>query len=212
MIELTMESAAHWNRVYTTKGPLDFSWHQAVPRLSLALIDDLGAEGAVLDVGGGASVLVDYLLERPFARVSVVDISSAALTQAKERLGPRADRVSWIVADVAAMPDLGTVDLWHDRAVFHFLIDADDRQRYAALVRKTVRLGGHAVIATFASDGPERCSDLPVCRYDVPGLASELGEGFELVRSEREVHVTPWNKPQSFIYVVLRRAGIVEGN
>ena len=145
--------------------------------------------GRIIDVGGGASVLVDRLLDRPFEEIAVLDISETALGKAKSRLGERAERVEWIVADVTEATDLGTFDVWHDRAVFHFLTDAADRRKYVELARRTVPGGGHLIIASFADDGPKRCSDLDVCRYNAETMAAELGEGFSLVqRSQGDAH------------------------
>ena len=158
----------------------------------------------MIDVGGGTSALGERLLDAGYA-VAVLDVSAAALARARSRLGARADAVRWIVADVTADPDLGAHDCWHDRAVFHFLTERADRRRYAALLARSVPSGGHAIIATFAPDGPDKCSGLPVCRYDGPALAAELGHALTLVRETRETHVTPWGKPQSFQYSVFRR-------
>jgi len=157
-------------------------------------------------VGGGASVLVDRLLDLPFGEIVVLDISETALGKARARLGERAGRVRWVVADVTESPELGSFDVWHDRAVFHFLTDPTDRRSYIELARKTVPEGGHLVIATFADDGPEQCSNLDVRRYNARSLASELGDGFTLVREARETHLTPGGKPQQFTFAVFERA------
>jgi SAM-dependent methyltransferase len=201
-----MSGREHWDNVYATKGDAEVSWTEADPRRSLSLIREVCAPPArVIDVGGGTSTLCDRLLDAGYA-VSVLDISATALDRARARLGPRAADVRWIVADVADdSTDVGTHDCWHDRAVFHFLTDHADRQRYAALLARSVRPGGHAVIATFAPDGPEKCSGLPVCRYDGPALAAALGPALKLVRETRETHLTPWGKPQSFQYSLLQR-------
>lgn len=204
---VTTNLKSHWETVYSTKAETGVSWYQEEPRLSLELIGAVApAEGGrIIDVGGGASVLVDRLLDLPFAEVAVLDISGAALGKAKARLGERAERVRWIAADVTEAPELGTFDVWHDRAVFHFLTDPDDRRSYVELARKTVPEGGHLVIATFADDGPKRCSDLDVCLYNARSLAGELGEGFSLVREARETHTTPWGSSQAFVYAVFKR-------
>src|SRR5262249_40854746 len=136
----------------------------------------------------------------------VLDISETALSRAKARLGHRASRVDWIVADITEIESLGTFDVWHDRAVFHFLTDASDRRKYVELARRTVPVGGHLIIATFADDGPEQCSDLDVCRYNAETLGAELSEGFSLVREARETHTTPWGSSQAFFYGVFRRS------
>jgi SAM-dependent methyltransferase len=197
----------HWEHVYSTRAETGVSWYQDEPRLSLELIGAVApAEGgSLIDVGGGASVLVDRLLDLPFGEIAVLDISETALGKARARLGERARRVRWVVADVTGAPELGTFDVWHDRAVFHFLTDPADRRSYLGLARKTVPKGGHLVIATFADDGPKRCSDLDVCCYNARSLESELGEGFSLVREARETHTTPWGSLQPFFYGVFRR-------
>jgi SAM-dependent methyltransferase len=197
------DPARHWDSVYTSKGD-DVSWAQPEPRTSLLLIGDVCPRGRVIDVGGGASVLVDRLRDAGYA-VAVLDLSVAALARSRARLGIRADDVRWIVADVTTVADVGHHEVWHDRAVFHFLTERAQRAAYVALLSRTVPVGGHAVIATFALDGPEKCSGLPVCRYDGSALARELGAGFQLLRSEPETHLTPWGKPQSFQYGVFVR-------
>ena len=175
--------------------------------LSLELIRSVApsARGRIIDVGGGASILVDRLLGLPFEKISVLDISETALIKAKLRLGERAGRVEWIAADITEAQTLGTFDVWHDRAVFHFLTDAADRRKYVELARQTIQEGGHLIIASFADDGPKRCSDLDVCRYNAESMGAELGEGFSLVREAREAHTTPWGSSQAFFYGVFRR-------
>jgi SAM-dependent methyltransferase len=163
----------------------------------------LSPTGAVIDVGGGASPLAGRLLDLGYA-AAVLDISAAALDRAKARLGARADQVGWIVADVTEVADVGRFDVWHDRAAFHFLTRPYERERYVGLLSRTVPPGGHAIIATFAPDGPAQCSGLDVVRYDGESLARELGAGFEQLRSVPETHFTPWGKPQSFQYSVFR--------
>lgn len=161
--------------------------------------------GRIIDVGGGASVLVDHLLRLSLARIAVLDVSEAALAKSRERLGGRAARVEWIVADITAIDDVGVFDLWHDRAVFHFLTEPDDRGKYVDLARRTIPRGGHLILATFANDGPTRCSNLDVRRYDAESMAAELGEGFTLVEQATETHVTPSGSSQAFFYGVFRR-------
>ena len=175
--------------------------------MSVALIEEVAPLGSVIDAGGGSSRLAERLLDRGHEGLAVLDVSAAALERAKARLGERAGRVRWIVGDVTRVEDVGTYDVWHDRAVFHFLTEASDRARYVALLRRALAPGGHAVIATFAPDGPEQCSGLAVVRYDGPGLARELGDGFTLLRTVEETHRTPWGKPQAFQYSVFRRDG-----
>jgi 2-polyprenyl-3-methyl-5-hydroxy-6-metoxy-1,4-benzoquinol methylase len=194
----------HWENVYTSKSDEELSWTQAEPATSLALIAEACSADSVIDVGGGTSLLAERLLDQGYA-VTVLDISQAAIDRARKRLGARASEVGWLVADVTASPDLGTFDVWHDRAVFHFLTAPADRAAYAALLARTVRVGGHAVIATFALDGPEKCSGLEVRRYDGNSLAAELGPRFRLMKSVPEMHRTPWNAPQSFQYSLFKR-------
>jgi len=201
-----MDRKAHWEGVYAAKGESEVSWFQVEPALSLELIRAVcPARGRVIDVGGGASVLVDRLLNSGFEHVAVLDVSRSALDKARARLGERADAVRWIEADVTMAEDLGEFDVWHDRAVFHFLTDPADRQRYVKLARRSISPGGHLIIASFADDGPKRCSDLDVCRYDGRSLAAELGDAFSLVRERTETHVTPWGSTQAFFYGGFRR-------
>lgn len=205
-----MDREAHWQGVYGTKGETEVSWYQREPLVSLELIEaaDAGRRGRIVDIGGGASLLVDRLLELGFAEVAVLDISEAALAKSRARLGERAGSVEWIVADVARVEEIGTFDLWHDRAVFHFLTDPADRRCYVDLARRTIPTGGHLLIATFAEGGPTKCSGLDVCRYDASGLGAELGEGFELIREARESHATPWGSAQAFFYGLYRRTSV----
>ena len=197
----------HWEQVYSTRGETGVSWYQREPTLSLELIRSVApaAQGRIIDVGGGASVLVDRLLDLGFETVAVLDISGTALETARARLGRRSGAVRWIEADVTKAGGIGTYDIWHDRAVFHFLTDAADRSRYVELARRTVPVGGHLIVATFADDGPKRCSDLDVCRYNPGSLASALGEGFSLVGNAGETHTTPWGSEQAFTYGIFMR-------
>lgn len=199
----------HWERVYTNIPESQVSWHQDEPSLSLDLISELAQPGSrVIDIGGGSSVLAGRLIERRFS-CTVLDISEAALNRAKESVGSNADRIQWIASNVTAALELGTVDLWHDRAVFHFLTNSDDRKRYLALAERTVRVGGHLIIAAFALDGPEKCSGLPVEKYDGQKLAAELGPGLALRRELRETHVTPSGSTQRFTYAAFERVPTV---
>jgi SAM-dependent methyltransferase len=204
---VAIDRKAHWELVYSTKGETGVSWYQTAPTLSLELIRSVAPAqgGRIIDVGGGASVLVDRLLDLSFEKIAVLDVSETALRKARSRLGVRAGSVDWLVADITEAQTLGTFDLWHDRAVFHFLIDATDRRNYVELARQTVRSGGHLVIASFADDGPRRCSDLDVCRYNAESLATELGEAFFFVREAKETHTTPLGSAQAFFYGVFRR-------
>ncbi len=193
---------AHWEQVYAAKPETAVSWYQDQPEPSLSWIRELAPadRGRILDVGGGASMLVDHLLALPLERITVLDLSATALRRAKARLGSRSERVDWRVADVTEVADLGPYDLWHDRAVFHFLTDPLDRRRYVERARRTIRPGGHLLIATFAPDGPERCSNLAVCRYDADSLSQELGPDFALVRQARILHTTPSGASQPLNY------------
>jgi SAM-dependent methyltransferase len=202
-------SKAHWEKVYGSRAPTELSWYQSQPTRSLELLEQLGvgASSAIIDVGGGASTLVDALLDRGFDNLTVLDISHSALEHAKARLGARAASVKWIEADVTSA-DLGAgalYDVWHDRAVFHFLTNAEDRRRYVAAASHSLRPGGAALIATFSPQGPARCSGLDVVRYDSAQLARELGSAFSLEHSVDDLHHTPSGTEQAFTYTVLRR-------
>jgi SAM-dependent methyltransferase len=198
---------SHWEEVYSAKGATGVSWFQSEPRLSLELIRALAptARGGIIDVGGGASLLVDRLLDLPFEKIAVLDIAETALGQARSRLGERAGRVGWITADVTDIMGVGTFDVWHDRAVFQFLTDAAQRRKYVELAYRTVPDGGHLIIASFADDGPKRCSDLDVRRYNAGSMSAELGKDFSLIKEANETHMTPWNTSQAFFYGVFRR-------
>jgi SAM-dependent methyltransferase len=198
---------SHWEEVYSAKGATGVSWFQSEPRLSLELIRALAPTtcGGIIDVGGGASLLVDRLLDLPFEKIAVLDIAETALGQARSRLGERAGRVGWITADVTDILGVGTFDVWHDRAVFQFLTDAAQRRKYVELAYRTVPDGGHLIIASFADDGPKRCSDLDVRRYNAGSMSAELGKDFSLIKEANETHMTPWNTSQAFFYGVFRR-------
>jgi len=203
-----MDAKAHWEQVYATKAPTQMSWHQEHLSLSLQLIQRTGISrtGHLIDVGGGTSTLVDDLLAAGFQSITVLDISTTALQLARERLGARASIVNWMEANItqAAFPD-HIFDVWHDRAVFHFLTDPMDRQRYIDRVRDAVRPGGHVIVASFAPDGPRRCSGLDVMRYSPDSLHHEFGQGFDLIDSTSEIHLTPVGTQQKFMYCFCRR-------
>ena len=202
-----VDPRAHWEGVYQTKAATDVSWYQAEPTLSLELITSIAPDtrASILDVGGGSSTLVDHLMRAGYKHVSVLDIAGAALAQARQRLGAEASRVTWIEANVLSA-DLAvhSIDVWHDRAAFHFLTAPEDRRLYIAQLRRALKPGGHALMATFAEDGPARCSGLNVMRYSPEALHRELAEGCHLLTSRREVHQTPWGAPQVFTYIVCR--------
>jgi rhodanese-related sulfurtransferase len=197
----------HWDRVYGEHADSELSWFQPDPALSLRLIQDASPDrGArVIDVGGGTSVLVDRLLDDGFSDVAVLDVSPTAIERARSRLGDRAATVRWMVGDATTTDEVGRVDVWHDRAAFHFLTDPADRARYLSLARRSVAPGGWLILATFAPGAPPTCSGLPVRRYDAEALAGEVGDGFVLVGSEDEIHVTPYGVRQPFVFAVFRR-------
>lgn len=197
-----MNRKEHWNQVYQTKAPDDVSWFQARPASSLKLVEaaGIGKDERIIDVGVGASVLVDFLLDAGFTKLAVLDISAAALEHAKQRLGPRAGRVEWFEADVTAFSPPRQFKLWHDRAVFHFLTDQADREKYVQKLKRTVTPHGHVIIATFAIDGPAKCSGLDVARHDANSICAALGAGFHLMEQVDESHVTPWSSEQKFSY------------
>lgn len=203
----TESRQAHWETVYTSKGEKEVSWFQESPAPSLALIAEIGAapSSAIIDIGGGASRLVDHLVEDGFHDVTVLDLSAAALAAARARLGERASRAHWLVADATAWEPSRMYDVWHDRAAFHFLTEARDREAYIVRLRQALSIGGHAIIATFALDGPEKCSGLPVARYDAASLGQTLGSGFTLLQSQRSEHATPWGAQQRFQFSLFRR-------
>ncbi len=193
---------SHWEQVYSTKQPTEVSWFQPVPEKSLQLIKATGIahEHAILDVGAGASTLVDNLLAEGFTDLTALDISANALLKSQERLGEKAGEVSWIEADVTEFEPQRRYDLWHDRAVFHFLTDAADRDRYVEAVRRSLKPGGHLVLATFGPEGPLRCSGLDICRYGIEQLADMLGSYFSLQSDELDDHRTPSGAVQQFLY------------
>lgn len=199
----------HWDAVYDSKGPDQVSWFQTEPAVSLQLIEGLGLDPGdpVVDVGGGASTLVDRLLERGHTDLTVLDVSDHALDLARHRLGEQAARVRWETADVLGWSPPRCFALWHDRAVFHFLTDPTDRDRYRRRAAVGIRPGGHLIVATFAADGPEACSGLPVARYAPDELGAAFGDGFTIVATRREHHHTPTGAHQPFTWLLARRTG-----
>ncbi len=198
-----MEPKSHWETIYRQKRPGEVSWYQPHLNVSLSLLANAGlsAGSRIIDVGGGASTLVDDLLARGVSDVTVLDISGHALAVSKARLGERADRVTWMEADIRRVPlPAASYDLWHDRAVFHFLTKAEDRRRYLATMREALKPGGHAILATFALQGPPRCSGLDVVRYSPATLYAEVGGDFRLIEALDEDHRTPANAVQQFLY------------
>ncbi|MGK2878601.1 MAG: class I SAM-dependent methyltransferase [Solirubrobacterales bacterium] len=195
----------HWNAAYSG-GDSAVSWFQAEARTSLDLIGSVAdSRASVIDVGGGSSRLVDGLIDRGHADLAVLDLADTGLEISRRRLGVKADDVEWIVADLLEWEPPRTYDVWHDRAVLHFLTDEDERQAYLAALRSALNVGGHAVIGVFAEDGPERCSGLAVRRYSLGDLRDLLGGDFETVGSMRELHRTPGGNQQAFNWLVARR-------
>lgn len=201
------DRTAHWQNVYATKGEAEVSWFQDSPATSLAMIRAATPDrnAAIIDIGGGASRLVDVLLQDGYRNIAVLDLSANALDAAKKRIGASAAAVDWIVADVTTWQPAKRYQLWHDRAAFHFLTGAQDRTAYVERLRSAVAAGGQVVIATFALDGPERCSGLPVLRHNDASLSAALGPEFELVETRREIHQTPWKSTQAFQFSRFRR-------
>ena len=195
----------HWDDTYHQRGPSGVSWYQAEPTVSLELIDELGVDrrAPVIDIGGGASLLVDRLAAAGFADLSVLDISDVALATARERVGPAAG-VTWIRDDIRSWTPERRFGLWHDRAVFHFLTDPTDRARYLETLGAALAPGGALVMATFAADGPTHCSGLPVARYSPDELAATIGPRYHVVATRREQHATPAGGRQSFTWLAAR--------
>jgi len=196
------ERKQHWDQVYNDKSPLEVSWFQQEPAVSLRMIQDSVSNRTqpIIDVGGGASVLVDRLLEHDYTHLSVLDISANALEHAQQRLGPQADQVEWYVGDVTEFTPSHKYACWHDRAVFHFLTDATDRARYVAALSAALQPGGYLVLAAFSPDGPTMCSGLDIVQYSAEKLQQELGDNFRFLEEEAEVHITPAHKKQLFCY------------
>lgn len=203
-----VDNQPHWDEVYQTKSATSVSWHQQHARQSLAFILSTGApkKSSIIDVGSGASTFIDDLLAEGFTNITALDIAESGLAVTRQRLGDRADLVQWLVTDITNALLLSEhFDIWHDRAVFHFLVDAKQRQKYLEIMQQAVKAGGHIIMATFAEDGPEKCSGLPVMRYSAESLARALGPAFELLETSRESHQTPAGNAQSFIYCRFRK-------
>jgi len=204
-----MEKTEYWENVYQTKNSTEVSWYEPDPKQSLDLILQVAGDsrGRVVDVGGGQSFLVDRLLDAGFEHVSVLDISQTAIDATKARLGQRASQVEWIVEDITKRDAIGEFDVWHDRAVFHFITDQDDRRHYVELLKRSLPIGGHFVVGTFAKGGPDKCSGLPICQYDAATMQAELGPSFEPVECSEYLHTTPTGKPQQFFFGVFIHVG-----
>lgn len=203
-----MNAKPHWERMYHTVAPTELTWYQPHLHLSLELIHTTGASKAaqIIDVGGGTSTLVDELLAEGYQHLTVLDLAGTALTRARERLGARAAAVKWVEADITAveLPRHG-YDVWHDRAVFHFFTQPEERRRYVETMRHAVRRDGYVIVATFALEGPTRCSGLDVVRYSPASLQEEFGAEFALVHSARERHRTPLGVEQAFLYCCFQK-------
>lgn len=206
---MSEELKKHWDGIYSQKAESQLSWHQDNPAISLELAEFAGvtSTSSVIDIGGGTSRFIDCLIERGLRDLSVLDLSQVALDVARQRLGKRGEMVNWIVSDITVWSPTSDYDLWHDRAVLHFLVDPEDRAAYLDRLSRCVRPGGHAIIATFALDGPETCSGLPVVRYSPRSLADTLGHGFALVTQRVGLHHTPSGRPQSFQFSLFRKVG-----
>jgi ubiquinone/menaquinone biosynthesis C-methylase UbiE len=203
-----MNAKTHWEHIYETKAPTQVSWFQEHAQYSLQFIQNTGIQKTdhIIDIGGGASTLVDDLLADGYQHITVLDISATALHTTQQRLATRAKEITWLEADITqAWLPYQFYDVWHDRAVFHFLTNSEDRQRYVDTVREAVKPGGHVIVATFANDGPEKCSGLQVMRYAPESLHDEFGADFKLINSTRETHHTPFGTEQKFIYCYCRK-------
>ena len=198
-----MDARVHWDRIYTQRAPDQVSWYQPHLEASLSLIEQAGGgtSAAIIDVGAGESTLLDDLLARGYSNLTVLDISQAAIAATKKRLGDAAERVHWLTGDITqAEIEPAAYDVWHDRAVFHFLTAQADREAYVRQVVRTLKRGGHVIVSTFGPEGPIRCSGLDVVRYDAESLHAEFGASFRLISSSRHLHKTPWGATQQFLY------------
>lgn len=203
-----MQSKEHWEKVYTSKTPDNVSWFQPHADVSMRLIraTGLGRDASIIDVGGGASTLVDDLLDDGYRAITVLDLSGAALEESKRRLGTKGESVRWIEADITQSAfEPYSFDIWHDRAVFHFLTAEEDRKAYVRQVLHALKPGGHVIMATFGTNGPAQCSGLPVVRYAPEALHSEFGDAFTLLTHEEQLHHTPFGTDQQFIYCMCRK-------
>ncbi|HWB23946.1 MAG TPA: class I SAM-dependent methyltransferase [Chitinophagaceae bacterium] len=198
---------AHWENIYSSKQSNEVSWTQAVPEASLALLHDINPakNAAVIDVGGGDSTLADFLLKEGFTNITVLDISAAALNRAKARLNGDANSITWIETDILEFIPGRCYDIWHDRAAFHFLTTTQEVEQYVKLAERSITPGGFAIIATFAENGPEKCSGLIVKRYNAQQLAEVFGKGFTIIGSVYQQHVTPFNTQQRFLFSVFKK-------
>ena len=202
-----MSRTEHWEKIYKEKSPLDVSWYQNKPSISLSIVNKLpmDKDDNIIDVGGGASTFVDYLLEEGFKNISVLDLSSNALILAKTRLGEKSQLVNWQIADVTQFSPEKTYSLWHDRAVFHFLTEKSEREKYKEVLASAIKVGGYVIIAAFAIGGPTKCSGLDIVQYDAEKIKQELGSDFTLIDEKSELHITPAGREQLFGYYVFSK-------
>lgn len=197
----------HWEKVYKKKTSNELSWYQDCPEVSLRLITStrLGAECNIIDVGGGTSKLADFLLQQGYKNLTVLDISGSSIKKSRLRLGNKASKIKWIEADITNFNLEEKYDIWHDRAVFHFLTDSQDRKKYISALRRALKPDGHVIIATFSLSGPQKCSGLKIVRYSPESLHDELGNNFQMIEALDEVHLTPTKVKQNFIYCRLKK-------
>src|SRR3989338_1710116 len=205
---MTYDAKEHWGVIYKTKKPNEVSWYQEKPKTSLNLIVEIGLDkGAkIIDVGAGDSKLVDNLLDLGFRNITVLDVSLTALNRAKKRLGDRANEVKWIVSDLREFETNDRYDIWHDRAVLHFLTKEDDIKKYGEVVRKLLKPNGYLITSTFSENGPKKCSGLDIKQYSEDSM-KKLFSDFEHIKSFEEEHTTPWNASQIFLYSIFRKKG-----
>lgn len=205
---MTYDAKEHWESIYQTKKPNEVSWYQDKPNTSLKLIAEvgLGKNASIIDIGAGDSKLVDNLLDIGFRNITVLDISSTALEKAKKRLGNRADAVKWVVSDLREFETSDRYDIWHDRAVLHFLTAEEDVNKYVEVIRRFLKPNGYLILSTFSENGPKRCSGLDIKQYSEDSV-KELFSNFEHVKSFEEEHLTPLGASQIFIYSIFRKGG-----
>lgn len=203
----TFDRKLHWENVYQIKQLTEVSWYQARPDISLDFLHkyELPKTARIIDVGGGDSLLVDYLLAEGFENVTVLDISEKALGRAKARLGEKASSVKWVVADVATFKPKEKYDFWHDRAAFHFFTEEKDIKHYVKTVQKSIAPGGYLVLGTFSENGPEKCSGLPIKQYSEAAMKERLQQFFKKLKCLTVKHLTPSEKVQEFVFCGFRR-------
>jgi len=202
---MTLDKKKHWETVYKTKNPYQVSWTQETPKTSLEFINSFGLNknAKIIDIGGGDSKLVDYLLDEGFENITVLDISAKSLEKAKNRLGEKAIKVDWVVSDITEFEPNMTYDIWHDRATFHFLTTTEQIKKYMKIARKSV--SGFLTIGTFSQNGPKKCSGLEIKQYNEEGLISELKDGFDKIMCVTEDHLTPFDTKQNFLFCSFKR-------